>query len=80
MVSRVVVQNMFEESHTLYGEIVDNAKFIWLLELRRWCRDNLKSGWRTYELHSGGGKQKCFVVFEFESQKDEMLFRLYTGT
>lgn len=80
MVSRVVISNIFEEDHTLYGEIVDNAKFTWLLELRKWCRSNLKDDWKTYELLPGGGRQKCFVVFEFESQKDEMLFRLYTGT
>lgn len=51
-----------------------------LLELRKWCHSNIKSEWRSYELTHGGGKVKYFFVFEFSSKKDEMLFRLYTGT
>lgn len=51
-----------------------------LLELRKWCYTNIKDEWRSYELTHGGGKIKYFFVFEFSSKKDEMLFRLYTGT
>lgn len=47
-----------------------------LLGLRKWCRENAKSPWRTYELRHGGGVIKYFIVFEFDSKKDEMLFRL----
>lgn len=50
-----------------------------LITLRKWCSQNLTKGWRTYSLYSGGGKQKNFVVFEFDSRKDEMVFKLYTG-
>lgn len=50
-----------------------------LFELRKWCHQNIKNKWHSYELTAGGGKEKYFFVFEFESKKDEMLFRLYTG-
>jgi hypothetical protein len=55
-------------------------RFARLLEMREWCLNNLKGTWRTYQINSGGGVSRGFVVFEFEDKKDEMLFRLYTGT
>lgn len=62
-----------------FGTIDDSESINQLLQLRKWCDQNLKQGWRTYPLTAGGGKDKCFIVFEFDSKKDEMLFRLYTG-
>ena len=62
-----------------FGTIDDSGTVNQLLELRQWCAQNIKQGWRTYPLTAGGGKEKQFIVFEFDSKKDEMLFRLYTG-
>ena len=50
-----------------------------LLVLRKWCRENLKGDWYTHEITAGGGTEKYFFVFGFDSQKDEMLFRLKQG-
>jgi len=62
-----------------FGVEDDSGTLRQLIALRRWCEQNLKQGWRTYSLTAGGGKKKNFIVFEFDSRKDEMLFRLYTG-
>lgn len=54
-----------------------------LLELRAWCRDNMKHPWRTYHLeqtsHAEITEQNNLIVFEFSDPKDAMLFRLYSG-
>lgn len=54
-----------------------------LLELRAWCRDNIKCPWRTYHLEQSPQAEMTekfdFIVFEFNDQKDAMLFKLYTG-
>ncbi len=62
-----------------FGAIDDSAVVDQLINLRNWCDHNLKRGWRTYPLVAGGGKEKYFIVFEFDSKKDAMLFKLYTG-
>lgn len=67
---------------SLEGEVAGDKQSVFpkLIELRQWCHTNIRDVWHSYELTAGGGKMKFFFVFEFESKKDEMLFRLYTGT
>jgi len=77
--SKVVVGLFPEEVHGTIRSPDKLSLVKQLMELRKWCRDNLKSAWRTYEMNAGGGTVKYFVVFEFDSQKDEMLFRLKQG-
>lgn len=81
MVSKVIIKaGPPEEVGNIGTASLDPPLVDKILNVRAWCYDNLKNGWRTYELTAGGGTTKYFVVFEFDSRKDEMLFRLYTGT
>ena len=76
--NRVVISGNVDEDAFIYKGS-RHPVLIRILELREWCKANAKQGWHTYELNPGGGTNKYFIVFEFESEKDEMLFRLYAG-
>ena len=77
--NKVIIGALPEDKGGFAGHTKHNV-LLKILDLRAWCYANLKDPWGTYELNAGGGTFKYFIVFEFDSKKDEMLFRLYTGT
>ena len=53
-----------------------------MCKLRAWCYENTKSGWHSYYMGTTDENKLRgvgFVVFEFDSPKEEMKFKLWTG-
>ena len=55
-----------------------------ILDLRKWCYDNVKCDWCTYIINGlediyNDEFRQSFVAFEFKSDKEAMKFQLYVG-
>jgi hypothetical protein len=49
-----------------------------IVVLREWCHEHIKKGFRSYPIGLAD-KTTYFTVFEFDCEKEAMLFQLYVG-